>query len=109
MRLPRILMLLVLYLIIIGVCYSQKPQTSTIAPNSKTQDIKGSPAYAEILLKRAELESDLESLLITYTEDFPKVKASRFELGLLQKDLQNLLAQPDAGKLTLALGKLMVR
>jgi uncharacterized protein involved in exopolysaccharide biosynthesis len=48
-------------------------------------------------------------LLTSYTEDFPKIKESKFELILIQKELQTLLAQTDASKLSLALGKLMVR
>ena len=81
----------------------QSPKTSNI------QAVKSSPAYAEILLRKTELESDVESLLTTYTEDFPKIKESKFELSVIQKDLQTLLAQTDASKLSLALGKLMVR
>lgn len=74
-----------------------------------TNSIKSSPAYAEILLRKVELESEVESLLISYTENFPKVKEGKFELSVLQKDLDKLLSQTDASKLTLALGKLMVR
>ena len=72
---------------------------------------KTSPAYAEVLLRKTELLSELESLLVEYTEDFPKVKELRFESGLLQKDLDRLLAVnvADASRLSAALGKLMVR
>lgn len=76
---------------------------------SSNQSIKSSPAYAEILLRKTELDADVESLLESYTEDFPKLKESRYELSLIQKDLDKLLTQTDASKLTLALGKLLVR
>jgi uncharacterized protein involved in exopolysaccharide biosynthesis len=111
MSLQRIgLRLLMFYLMLGGVCYSQqKLQTPPPSSPKSNQAAKASPAYAEILLRKTELESDLESLLISYTEDYPKVKENRFELSLLQKDLQTLLAQTDAAKLSLALGKLMVR
>ncbi len=75
----------------------------------KKQTIKSSPAYAELLLRKVELESEVEGLLVTYKEDYPKVKEANHELGLIQKDLEKLLTQTDAGKLSLALGKLMVR
>jgi hypothetical protein len=74
-----------------------------------TQAIKSSPAYAEVLLRKTELESMLEEFSVTYTEDFPKVKETRFELGLIQRDMSRMIGVKDANKLTLALGKLMVR
>lgn len=74
-----------------------------------TKAIKGSPAYAELLLRKAELESDVESFLVSYTEEYPKLKEVRFELDLINKDLAKLLTQSDASRLTLALGKLMLR
>ena len=74
-----------------------------------TKAIKSTPAYAEVILRRAELETDVESFLESYTEEFPKVKAAKYELALINKDLAKLLAQTDASKLTLALGKLLVR
>lgn len=83
---------------------------SARAPDA-AQIIKGTPAYAEVLLRRTELEADLESLLVDYTEDYPKIKEIRLELSLIKKETDRLLAvkQADASKLTLALGKLIVR
>lgn len=73
-------------------------------------DYKGSPAFAELRLRRADLESDLEANLLEYTDDFPKVKEIRVSLKLLQKE-SDRLANVTGGtqRLTLALGKLMVR
>ena len=76
---------------------------------SNSSLIKATPAYAELLLRRAELESEVESLLESYTEEFPKVKAAKYELALVNKDLARLLTQTDVSKLTLSLGKLLVR
>ena len=75
------------------------------------QAVKYSPAYAELLLRKTERESELEEFLIDYTEEFPKVKEIRFEIGLLQKEADKIVAlnASEAGKLTLALGKLIVR
>lgn len=71
----------------------------------------GSPAYAELLLRKTELQSQLESLVLEYTEEFPKVKELRFVLGLLDRDVARIakVKPADSGKLTLALGKLMIR
>lgn len=98
-----------------GFCQAQtvgKVSTSKTLPTVSTnQTAKSSPAYAEILLQKTELESQLEDLAADYTDDFPKVKELRFQLGLLQKETDKLLAlsSADANKLTLALGKLIVR
>lgn len=90
-----------------AVCISQtKPKTA--APTVGVQTARSSPAYAEVLLRKTELLSDLESLLIEYTEEYPKIKELRFEIARLQKELDRLLAA-DAAKLSAALGKLMVR
>jgi hypothetical protein len=73
--------------------------------------VKSSPAYAELLLQKTELESTLESLLVDYTEEYPKIKNLRAELRLLQIEMDRLLAvkPEDSSRLTLALGKLMLR
>lgn len=83
---------------------------AAITPDA-AQILKGTPAYAEVLFRRTELESDLESLLVDYTEDYPKIKEIRLELSLIRKETNRLLAikSADAPKLTLALGKLIVR
>lgn len=81
------------------------------APPSTSNAAKFSPAYSEILLRKTERESELEELLLGYTEEFPKVKELRFEINLLQKETDKILAvsASEAGKLTLALGKLILR
>lgn len=92
--------------------YSQKQQkTDQSLAQERSPSIRSSPAYAEVLLRKTELAAEIESLLLEFTEEYPKVKASRFSLAQLQKQADVLLAikPADAGKLTLALGKLMVR
>lgn len=88
-----------------------RPKNSQIAPKQIAQSIKSSPAYAEILLRKTERESQLGELLLTYTDEFPKVEEIKFELAWLQKMMDDLAASnaADAAKLSLALGKLMVR
>ncbi len=86
----------------------KKPSAPTSAPGAV---VKFTAAYAEILLRRTERESELEEFLLDYTEEFPKVKEIKFELGLLQKELDKITAVnvSESGKLSLALGKLIVR
>jgi len=73
--------------------------------------VRTTPAYAEVILRRTELEAELESLLIGFTEEYPKIKSSRYTIAQLQKQVAALLAvkPAEASKLSLALGKLMVR
>jgi uncharacterized protein involved in exopolysaccharide biosynthesis len=95
-------------------CFSQainKNKPVLTSSNQAAQTIKSSPAYAELLLLRTERESKLEEFLLDYTEEFPKVKEIKFELGLLNREMNKILAlnTSQSGKLTLALGKLIVR
>ena len=93
------------------VCFGQAQKPGPATPPNDTQAIRSSPAYAELLLHRTELESTLESLLVDYNEGYPKVKELRTELTLLNAEIMRLMVvkPADAGKLTLALGRLMLR
>ena len=112
MKLCKIAFLLSVIVLFSTAIFAQttaKTKPTTI-PSASNQ-IKSSPAYAEVILRKTELTSDLESLLVEYTEDYPKVKEMRYETGLLQKELDKILAltAADSGKLSAALGKLIVR
>lgn len=93
------------------ICFSQTTLKNKPVLPTNSQTAKSSPAYAEVLLRKTELLSELESLLVEYTDDYPKVKELRFESDLLQKELDTLLAvnPSESSKLSAALGKLMVR
>ena len=73
--------------------------------------IRSSPAYAEVLLRKTELQAELEAYAADYTEANPKLLDIRYELGLLDREMERLFAvRPlETSKLTLALGKLIVR
>lgn len=73
--------------------------------------IRSSAAYSEILLRKTELMADLEALSADYTEANPKIIDLRFELSALDKSLEKVFGvkPSETGKLTLALGKLIVR
>ncbi len=87
-----------------------KPKPSA-SPTTNALTIKATAAYSEVLLRKAELTAELESLLIEYTDEYPKAKSIKTELTFLQKEIDRLLAvaPSDAGKLSTALGKLMIR
>lgn len=76
---------------------------SSVAGSSATA------AFAEIALRRAETEADLEALLVDYTDDFPKVKELRFTLTRIDAEIARLKAMKTSDRATSALGKLMVR
>lgn len=95
-----------------AVCFAQ-PSSNKTADKSgaAVETLKSSPAFAEIILRRTELRAEIESLLISYTEEFPKIKGIRLELDVLNRELNRLLlVKPaESQKLTFALGKLIVR
>ena len=74
-------------------------------------DIRSSAAYAELLLKRTELQAELEVLTAEYTDDFPKVAEARYSLEVIERERTRLMAvrPADPSRLTVALGKLLVR
>ncbi len=88
-----------------------KTKTVHITAKQVAQAVKFSPAYAELLLRKTEREAQLEEFLLDYTDEFPKVKEIKFELELLQKQMDKVsaISTSDAPKLSLALGKLLVR
>lgn len=90
---------------------NKKVSVQTNSAPAAQEANRRTPAFAEVLLRQTELESDLEDLLASYTEDYPKVKETRYELDLINKDLAKILAVNVAenSKLTLALGKLIIR
>jgi hypothetical protein len=90
---------------------SSKKNELSLINRSSQETYKSSPAFAEIILRKTELDSELESLLVSYTEEFPKVKEIRFESDSLKKAIERLstVKSADSSKLTLALGKLMIR
>ncbi|MDQ6785992.1 MAG: hypothetical protein M3033_04130 [Acidobacteriota bacterium] len=113
MKLRQISSAVIFILLFSLAALAQTTGKKVLPPNisAPNQAAKSSPAYAEILLQRTELESQLEDFLADYTDDFPKVKELRFELNLIEKETDKLLAvgSADTNKLTLALGKLIVR
>ncbi len=110
----RLLFIAIPIFILVAVGNGQTAANAVLkksASNQAVLAIKSSPAYAELLLRKTEREAELEEFLLDYTDEFPKVKEIKFELDLLQKQMEKVLAigASDAPKLSLALGKLLVR
>ena len=86
-------------------------QTERPAVRGEVGPIRSSAAYSEVLLRKTELLSDLESLVPDYTEENPKVIEVRYELALLNKEIDRLFGvkPSETSKLTEALGKMIVR
>jgi len=102
-------LLAALILLLPVFCFTQ---TKTAKDQGEdAQAVRSSPAYAEVLLRKTELEADVEALLMDYTEDFPKIQEDRNALTIIDAEIKKLFAvnSGDRSKLTLALGKLMVR
>lgn len=82
-----------------------KPQP---APTASTS-VKTTPAYAELILRKTDLSSELEALLVEYTEEYPKVKELKFHTAALQKEIDRLNTVADVSRLSAALGRMMIR
>lgn len=106
MMLFRFSFCLTLCLLFSGAVFAQKQAT-----DAAVESIRSTPAYAELLLHKAELQAELDSLLVDYTDDYPRAKDIRLELGFLKVEMDRLLAAKpaDTPKLSQALGKLMLR
>ncbi len=78
---------------------------------STSKAIKSSPAYSALILQRTEIKAELEEMLVSYTEDFPKVADARHEIDLINFELTKLLDTKvtDSCKLSDSLGQLMLK
>jgi len=110
MNLCRLLLPVVVVFGVVSIPAQAQPKQAP-APTSTVQTAKATAAYAEIALKRTDVEAELESLLIDYTDDFPKVKELKYALTRVDAEAARLLSikAADRDRATAALGKLMVR
>ena len=107
----RFQFIVLLVLLGVSMAASQTPPKLDQAIGKEVGPIRSSAAYAEVLLRKTELQADLESLLGDYTEQNPKIIDIRFELAALAKDIDKMFAvrPSETGKLTAALGKLVLK
>lgn len=108
-QIMKIVILALLVLATAGAVAAQTGRPAVAA--AKDQAYRSSAAYAEIALKRAEVEAELESLLVEYTDEFPKVKELKFSMTRIDVEAARLttIKPADRDRATAALGKLMVR
>lgn len=95
-----------------GVSDAQPPKrTPTPTPTTIDQGSKATAAYAEIALKRADVEAELESLLVEYTDEFPKVRELKYSLTRIDVEAARVtsLKAAERDRATEALGKLIIR
>ena len=102
---------LVITLIVFICSFIGSAQTTDRPSGPDAGPIRSSPAYAEVLLRRTELQAELEAVRPDYTDANPKIIDLRFELTALDKALEKVYAvkPTETGKLTLALGKMLVK
>ena len=81
------------------------------AAQNEAGPIKSSPAFAEVLLRKTELAADLDAVSEQYTEQNPRILDLRFEIAALDRSLEKIygVKPSETGKLTLALGRLIVK
>lgn len=100
-----------LLFLLVGCALAQRRPATVQEQPAAESGMKGSAAYAELILRKTDLESELDALLVDYTEKYPRVGELRFSIGTIERDIKTLLSvkTDDQAKLTQALGRLMVR
>ena len=81
------------------------------APAADPAAVKATAAYAEVLLRRTDIQADLLAFGQDYTDTNPKILDLKVELASLDRSTERLLAAKPTQieRLTSALGKMMVR
>ena len=101
----------VFFLILVsGTVFETYAQTKGSVKQPAESNVRATPAYAVVLVRKTDLQAEMESLLVEYTEDYPKVRDLRLELEVLKPEIDRVLAvkPADAGNLSEALGKLIL-
>ncbi len=101
----------ILFLLVLALCAFNGASQTNGSTTKVSKHLRSSASFAEILLRKAELKSELEEMLVSYTDEYPKVKSTRYELTLIEKSIERLnkVTSEEKEKLTEALGKLIVR
>lgn len=90
---------------------TQTNVTAPIKALGRKHDVKTTPAYAELIMKRTEVAAELDVLLPDYTEDAPEVREKRLSLQILDAALKRLetVTLEQYLALTPAVGKMLAR
>lgn len=88
-----------------------KPAAETQSFSADPAHLVSSAAYAEVSLRYVEVSAEIDAMLADYTENHPSVVKARIVWDSLTADnLRMRAVKPEeAGKLTAALGKTIVR
>lgn len=110
MKLQKLVFITFLFLLSVNFCFAQTKNKKEVNPEI-ARIVKASPAYAEVILRKTELQADLEDLLVSYTQEFPKVQEVQYKLKFIDLEIEKFynVVPSESQKLTLALGKLIVR
>lgn len=97
--------------VIVGAFAVSGQSRGAVAEAGPPGYVLSSPAYAEVVLWKTELEAEQEALAADYTDDFPRLREIRFTLSSLRDETARLFAikAAEQSKLTIALGKLIIK
>jgi hypothetical protein len=114
MLIRRFVFIIFTLLFISTAAFSQTGSSKTGAAKSVPPgagSIKTSAAYIELVIHKADIDAELVDLLVEYTEEYPKVKQLKWEAGLVQAELENLLKVDSSvlPKLTESFAKLLLQ
>jgi uncharacterized protein involved in exopolysaccharide biosynthesis len=103
--------LLLLCFAVTATAQSTPASGTAKAASAETGPIRSSAAYAEVLLRKTEIQAEIASVADAYTDENPRMKDMRAELASLEKSISRMFGvkPTDTGKLSAALGKLIVK
>jgi hypothetical protein len=81
------------------------------AQDKSIVSVKATAAFAEVLLRKTELAAEIEAFAADHTDESPKMLDLRYEIAGLERYLAKMLAlaPTDTSRLTISLGKLIVK
>jgi uncharacterized protein involved in exopolysaccharide biosynthesis len=80
----RIFAAVVLVIIASFVTYAQQ------TPCESVRDVKTTPAYSMLILRKVAVEAALQKVLSEYTSDHPSAKARQLELDVLNREMEKM-------------------
>ena len=80
------------------------------SPGSSACDAKTTPAYGVLVLRKADLEAELQMMLARFTEAHPDVRLKKIELDVLEREMKRMetVAQEGLPKFTATYGNLIL-
>ena len=80
-------------------------------PRESASDVKTTSAYGMLILRKLEVETELEKVLSEYTSEHPSAKIKQFELDVLNSEMAKMAetAQSNLVKLTSGYGTLILQ